>query len=66
MRGRDFFLETREAMRDLKNLKTEDLIPWTDLLDKLSLSGLKVTVTSPGNANELTDLFPIVNTDFLK
>ena len=66
LQNRDYFTETREAMRALKNLSPEELIPWTFLLDRLYESGLKVTVTGPENKDKIAELFTIVNSDLLK
>ena len=66
LQGRDFFEETRQAMHALKTLTTKDLAVWADLLDRLYDSGLKVTVTSPMNADVLQEMFPVVLTELLK
>ena len=66
LKGRDYFQETREAMQALKGLTLEELTTWADSLDRLYETGLKVTVTGSDHADELPDLFTIVNTDLLK
>ena len=64
--GRDYFEESREAMRALKSLTMEDLSAWAILPDRLYESGLKITVTGPGNAGVLPEVFSTVNRDYLK
>ena len=66
LQGRDYFAEKREAMRELKTLTPEKLVPWTELLDRLHETGLKVTVTGPDNKDTLQELFTIVNSEMLK